>query len=39
MEEECAEAIESYKAEEAADKEVTGPHTPLLLQKVLKCMQ
>ena len=39
MEKDCAEAIERYEAEEAADKEVTGPHTPLLLQKVLKCMQ
>ena len=35
MEEDCAEAIERYEAEEAADKEVTGRHTPLILQKAM----
>ena len=38
MEEDCSEAIERYEAEEAADKEVTGPHTPLHLQKVMVTM-
>ena len=38
MEEDCAQAIERYEAEEAADKEVMGPHTPLLLRKAMVTM-
>ena len=38
MEESCVDAMQRYEAEEAAEKQVTGPHTPLLLQKAMVTM-
>ena len=37
-EEDCADAIKRYEEEDAAEKENTGSHTPLLFQKAMVSM-
>ena len=38
MEESCADAMQRFEEEEAAEKEVMGPHTPLFLQRAMVTM-